>query len=292
MQQITGGKFITGLANSALASMGSEITAHLDAQIRQMRLSDGERSMMGLFSRAAGSAVRIAGSGDPAAGFANDFLSGVMGDAVQSETQSGPAKPPDDPLGEFIAANDQQRAVRQGVATLLEQALDNAQASAEYPQLAAGYGDGTSLLPESVVRSLDFGRGFIEGGGISILQSGEALWSLASNPGQFLDAVQALISSPGALGQLAAEVRRGIQMDIQMFHDAYDSGDMRIAGQQFGKLTVDLAQMAGGVEALVRIAPSLARGAGRGVNAVAGVFEDTLRGSPVGARGAGAQRGG
>ena len=94
--------------------MGSEITAHLDAQIRQMRLSDGERSMMGLFSRAAGSAVRIAGSGDPAAGFANDFLSGVMGDAVQSETQSGPAKPADDPLGEFIAANDQQRAVRQG----------------------------------------------------------------------------------------------------------------------------------------------------------------------------------
>ena len=70
--------------------------------------------MMGLFSRAAGSAVRIAGSGDPAAGFANDFLSGVMGDAVQSETQSGPAKPADDPLGEFIAANDQQRAVRQG----------------------------------------------------------------------------------------------------------------------------------------------------------------------------------
>ena len=64
LQQAGGGKFITGLANSALASMGSEITAHLDAQIRQMRLSDGERSMMGLFSRAAGSAVRIAGSGD------------------------------------------------------------------------------------------------------------------------------------------------------------------------------------------------------------------------------------
>ena len=93
--------------------MGSEITAHLDAQIRQMRLSDGERSMMGLFSRAAGSAVRIAGSGDPAAGFANDFLSGVMGDAVQSETQSGPAKPPDDPLGEFIDNNEQAWADRQ-----------------------------------------------------------------------------------------------------------------------------------------------------------------------------------
>ncbi|QTD45462.1 hypothetical protein [Ottowia testudinis] len=39
--------------------------------------------------------MRIAGSDDPAAGFANDFLGSVMGDAVQAEAQHGPAKPPD-----------------------------------------------------------------------------------------------------------------------------------------------------------------------------------------------------
>ncbi|QTD45633.1 hypothetical protein [Ottowia testudinis] len=33
LQQASGGKFITGFANSALASLGGEITAHLDAQI-------------------------------------------------------------------------------------------------------------------------------------------------------------------------------------------------------------------------------------------------------------------
>ena len=76
-----------------------------------------------------------------------------------------------------------------------------------------------------------------------------------------------------------------------MFRDAYDAGDMRVAGQQFGKLTTDLAQMVGGVEALVRMAPSLARGVGRGANAVAGVFEDTLAGSGSGTRGLGGQRG-
>ena len=293
VQQMTGGKFVDGLANSALASLGSEITTQLNAQFSDLKgLSDGDRSMMSLLSRAAGTAVRIAGSGDPAAGFASDFLGGVMGDSVQTEVQSGSVKPPADPLGEFIGANDERRAVRQGVAALLEQALDNVQGAADYPQLAAGYGDGLSFMPESVTRSLDFGRGLVEGGGISILQSGEALWSLASNPGQFLDAAQALISSSEARSQFSAELLRGMQTDIQMFRDAYNGGDMRIAGQQFGKLTTDLAQMAGGVEALVRMAPTLARGTGRGASAIAGVFEDALRGSGSGTRGLGAQRGG
>ena len=89
LQRVSGGKFINGFANSALASIGGEITQHLQSQIDQMPgLSEGQRSMMSLLSRAAGSAVRIAGSGDPAAGFANDFLSAVVGDAVQAEVET------------------------------------------------------------------------------------------------------------------------------------------------------------------------------------------------------------
>ncbi|QTD45632.1 hypothetical protein [Ottowia testudinis] len=62
--------------------------------------------MMALLSRAAGSAVRIAGSKDPAAGFANDFLGGLLGDAAKpADPSAQPAKPTaagSDPLGSSL----------------------------------------------------------------------------------------------------------------------------------------------------------------------------------------------
>ena len=295
IQSVMGGKFRDGFVNSMMGSVAAEVSQQLNSHIAQLEgngsLSASEASAMRLLSRATGSALRIAGSADPAAGFASDFLGGLMHDGLaahQPNTDAAGSAPPADPLGEFIAGNDQQRGMRQAVADLLDQTLDNAESPNNRTLLAAA---DSSFLPESVGRSIDFGRGFVEGGGISILQSGAALWSLASHPGQFIEGVQALLTSADARGQLAQEVLRGVQTDIQMFRDAYDAGDMRVAGQQFGKLTTDLAQMVGGVEALVRMAPSLARGVGRGANAVAGVFEDTIRRSSGGSRGLGAQRG-
>lgn len=133
--------------------------------------------------------------------------------------------------------------------------------------LAAGPGAAIEL-PESVQRSWDFGHGFAEGNGFSILQSLEALNAVVRDPGQLLSGLQALITSAEARGQLGQDILNGIRNDMQMFRDAYAAGDMRRAGQQFGKLTGDLVQLVGGVEAVARLAPGLARGAGRGASAV------------------------
>ncbi|MDO5290735.1 MAG: LysM peptidoglycan-binding domain-containing protein [Pseudomonadota bacterium] len=85
LQQASGGRFRDGFVNSALSSVAGEVTQHLNVQIDQMQgLSAHESSTLRLLARAAGSALRVAGSGDPAAGFANDFLTGILGDAMQN----------------------------------------------------------------------------------------------------------------------------------------------------------------------------------------------------------------
>lgn len=48
-----------------------------------------------------------------------------------------------------------------------------------------------------------------------------------------------------------------------MLEDAWTQGDLRGTGQQLGKLTTDLAQVAGGVEALGRLGVTTATAAGR-----------------------------
>lgn len=146
--------------------------------------------------------------------------------------------------------------------------------------LAAGPGAAIEL-PESVQRSWDFGHGFAEGNGFSILQSLEALNAVVRDPGQLLSGLQALITSAEARGQLGQDILNGIRNDMQMFRDAYAAGDMRRAGQQFGKLTGDLVQLVGGVEAVARLAPGLARGAGRGASAVVDRLTDPRLASPA-----------
>ena len=106
IQQIVGGKFKDGFVNSMLASAAQEVGSLINAEIANTPgLTDSERSAMRLLSRATTSAMRIVGSNDPAAGFANDFLGGIVGDALENEiTQAGT-----DPLGDFIEANEQRR---------------------------------------------------------------------------------------------------------------------------------------------------------------------------------------
>ena len=109
IQAVVGGDFKGGFINSLMASAAGEISAHIDAQISQMPgLSAAERSSLRLLGNATGSALRaVANPGDPLAGLAGDFLGQVMGDVVQQELNRAPAA---DPLGDFIAGNDERRA--------------------------------------------------------------------------------------------------------------------------------------------------------------------------------------
>ena len=86
LQAIMGGNFRDGMANSLLGSLAGEVGQQLNAHINQLQVTHGlnasEASALRLLSRAASSALRVAGSGDAAAGFASDFLGGIMGDAL------------------------------------------------------------------------------------------------------------------------------------------------------------------------------------------------------------------
>jgi hypothetical protein len=84
LQEATGGKFKDGFMNSALASIAAEVGAQLDHQIGELKdLSPDQASLLKLLSKATSSALKIAGTQDPAAGFAGEFLSGVLGDKLQ-----------------------------------------------------------------------------------------------------------------------------------------------------------------------------------------------------------------
>ncbi|MFT4195497.1 hypothetical protein, partial [Ottowia sp.] len=87
IQAVVGGKFKDGFVNSLMASVAGEVSGMLNAEIAEMSrsgsLNESQASTMRLLARATGSALRVvANPGDPAAGFAGDFLGGVLGDAV------------------------------------------------------------------------------------------------------------------------------------------------------------------------------------------------------------------
>jgi hypothetical protein len=118
-------------------------------------------------------------------------------------------------------------------------------------------------LRDEAQRSAEVARGFIEGAGFSVLGTGEALLEIARSPRQFINGVKLLLTSPEARAQFGDEIVTRAKVDIQMLEDAFNSGDMRGTGQQLGKLTTDLAQLAGGVDALARFGVSAASAGGR-----------------------------
>lgn len=90
LQEATGGKFKDGFMNSALASIAAEVGAQLNQQIGELQdISPEQASVLKLLSKAASSALKIAGTNDPAAGFAGEFLSGVLGDGLQGAQATG-----------------------------------------------------------------------------------------------------------------------------------------------------------------------------------------------------------
>ena len=107
LQEATGGKFKDGFINSALASVAGEVGAHLDSQIRELKdLSPEQSSALKLMSRAAASALRVVGSNDPASGFANDFLSGVLEEQYQKASQPTPGDKPNNGWVQSLGASD------------------------------------------------------------------------------------------------------------------------------------------------------------------------------------------
>ena len=83
MQQATGGRFADGalasLANSLAANVGDRLSQGIDTRLQTGELSPAEASAWRLMSQAARSAVAALGHpGDPMAGFAQDYLGGLM----------------------------------------------------------------------------------------------------------------------------------------------------------------------------------------------------------------------
>ena len=149
---------------------------------------------------------------DLAAAFAQDFLGSVM---------SGLPMPQARPA----AARD----AREATLALLDETFGNtARDPREALLLAAGPDAG--VWTESLSRSFDFGRGYVEGSGMSLLQTGEAIAAVARNPGQFIDGVRALITSSQARQQLGEAIINRINYDLREFNHAYNTGGRRRAG--------------------------------------------------------------
>src|SRR3989344_138570 len=90
LQEATGGKFKDGFMNSALASIAQGVGDHLNQQIGELKdISPEQASVLKLLSKAASSALKIACTNDPAAGFSSEFLSGVLGDGLQGAQATG-----------------------------------------------------------------------------------------------------------------------------------------------------------------------------------------------------------
>ncbi|MFT3777547.1 MAG: hypothetical protein QM772_04570 [Ottowia sp.] len=97
IQAVVGGQFKDGFVNSLMASVAGEVSGMLNAEIAEMSrngsLSESQASTMRLLARATSSALRVvANPGDPAAGFASDFLGGVLGEAVRDEVARAAAE--------------------------------------------------------------------------------------------------------------------------------------------------------------------------------------------------------
>ncbi|MFT3777778.1 MAG: hypothetical protein QM772_05775 [Ottowia sp.] len=177
IQTVMGGQFKDGFVNSLMGSVAGEVTAQLEMSISELQgqgLDAGQASALRLLTRATGSALRIVGSDDPAAGFAADFLNGVMGDALQAQAEqpaeanvAADAVPSDDPLGAFIVDNQDRWADRQAAVDQVIEAFSNPpeDGMASGIDLAAGPeftglgGDGEGLGPDGVYRVTITGTG-------------------------------------------------------------------------------------------------------------------------------------
>ena len=203
LQAIMGGNFRDGMANSLLGSLAGEVGQQLNAHINQLQVTHGlnasEASALRLLSRAASSALRVAGSGDAAAGFASDFLGGLLGDALQEHPGTSRTEP-QDPLGEFIAANEQRRAALAEIDRQIEWELQ-----AEEARQA-------SLLDDDMfINTGGVPRGGARLGAQPVVMVRNGNWdsalNIAADPLGLLSAMQDLQGALGDLNRVNAEAQ-------------------------------------------------------------------------------------
>lgn len=121
--------------------------------------------MMRLLSRATGSALQALGNpNDPAAAFAQDFLGSVMSGLPMPQARSAAT-----------------RDAREATLALLDETFGNTARDPRDTLLLAA-GPDAGVWTESLSRSFDFGRGYAEGSGMSLLQTGEAVVSRINFP--------------------------------------------------------------------------------------------------------------
>lgn len=292
IQALLGGKFkdgaiagfASGLAELTSANVGESIKKAVDAGT----MTDAEAMAARTFNTMLGSAIRAAGSpDDPAHAFAQDWLGSLMQEQLPAPrpTQGqGPASAVDHRNGSDIES-DQAGEVKvypvpapgavevtplppaplppdpfllpplEGDWTIADEIADRLGVPRE-DVVNVGWRDDAS-------RSLEVLHGFAEGAGFSILEMGESLLEVAKNPVQFMRGIKALLTSPEARAQLGEALVRKIEVDVRMLQDAFEAGNMRETGQQLGKITTDLAQLAGGVEAVAKLGITTASAGGR-----------------------------
>ena len=255
---------LPGLADQA----GASLKEGIDQAVATGAMSASDAIAARGFARVLGSAIRAAGNpDDPRHAFATDFLEGAVrealpeltapgsnpapgrsgeGGAVPPQTAEAPPVPPSDP---FLTISDDDDPSR-------GQLLADELGMPREGMVDAG-------LLDDARRSFDLLSGFVEGAGFSVLEAGHAVVEIARSHRQFIGGVEALLTSAEARAQFGEAVVNRVRADLLLLEDAWNAGDMRGIGQQLGKLTADIVQVAGGVEALARLGISTASAGGR-----------------------------
>lgn len=275
VQALLGGRFADGAAAGfagALAELaGTYLQEDIARAVADGSMDAGQAASGRLFARALGSAIRAAGSpDDPGHAFASAFLDDViqqMGEPVtQASASANEAAAP--PAADAPSRSSATPEIMPLLTDPFAMGSDDASQPSYGDMLADELGIDRSDIRnagwrDEVRRYWNVLYGFAEGVGFSLLNTGEAVVQIANDPGALIHGLKALVASPAARAQFGDEIVRGFKADVQMLEGAWAEGDLRGTGQQLGKLTSDLAQVAGGVEALGRLGVTTATAAGR-----------------------------
>jgi glutaredoxin-related protein len=279
------------LVTSFASALGQTLAAKLEAGITDAKLQGAEAFAARGFAKVLTSAVKALGNpNDPNFGFASALVDSVVNgglgaldaaaqqegleqrnqmDIQSDEAHDARAAQQSDEIlarrGRELAGQDSlQKPPPPDPFATISDTDGLARSDLIADQLGVPRGDVSDVgLADYFAQSGKVLRGFVEGAGFSVLETGAALLEIAKSPGQFINGVQALLNSAEARAQLGGEIVNRVKVDIQMLKDAFNDGDLQRTGQQLGKLTADLAQIAGGVEALARLGVSTATTGGR-----------------------------
>jgi hypothetical protein len=299
IQALIKGKLSTEIVLTSFASsLGSALALNMEQSITSANLQGAEAFAARSFAKVLTSAVKALGNpDDPNYGFASALLDSVVNgglDAAKVSTNDNTGNAgaeqrnaldmqSDDAHDAGAAQQSDEILARRGRESGASTGTNTAQAPPP-PDPFATISDSDDLarsdliadqlgVPRGQVSDVGFADylaqsekvlwGFIQGAGFSVLDTANSLLEIAKSPSQFINGVQALLNSAEARARLGEEIVNRVRVDVQMLKDAFNDGDLQRTGQQLGKLTADLAQVAGGVEALARLGVSTSTAGGR-----------------------------